>query len=429
MESSSNCIVGPEKSEENQDSLVGENVTRNDPTEQQTVTSEGDAFVQSGHSPPTKKVTESGARKQEQKFELYTIDGLRKLPLPEWLIDGVIGLSTRTVLYGPPGEGKSFVALDMALSVASGRPWLSHQVKRKPIVYIVSEGGRGIRLRVEAWLKKHQVSAPLDAFFLLEAPQIHDKKDLSRLVKKIKPIQDLGLVVFDTLARSFVGGEENSAKEVGMWVEGAERILRETGATVLVVHHSGKPGKSGSSLERGSTSLRGAADTMIELGRKVGVITIKCSKQKDAEEFKSLKVKLDCFEVFVANTMKRFTSCVPVPADEKSEAAEGGGPHLSASEQKTLEALVALAGGANSASWKKETELAERTFQNHRRSLVEKGYVKKEVDGKRHWYAIAIQLPSARQGTRPPETAATATTPIGVAEVAEVARPEQQVEV
>lgn len=392
--------------------------------QQQTGAAEENAFVDSGSSPPPRDATKSVARRVERKFDLHTIDDLRRLPPPEWLIDDIIGLNTQAVLYGPPGKGKSFVALDMALSIASGTRWQSREVKQRAIVYVVAEGGRGIAARIEAWLKKRGVTELQNAFFLLEAPRIHKENDRNLLLKRIKSIQDLGLIVVDTLARSFVGGEENSAKELGEWIEGAAKVQRATGATVLTIHHMGKPGESRYQLERGSSSLRGAVDTMIQLTQdSQRVMSVKCTKQKDAEEFKPMKVRLDCFAI--NDAPKLVTSCVPVPADDKGEAPEHGVRPLSPEEQETLDALAKLGGAADSSSWREKTGRRERTFHNHRRALVDKGYVK-EVEERPHWYAIAIRLPSAGQSTRPSEAAASASPLIGEAEAAEVAEREQQ---
>src|SRR5438874_4335197 len=104
---------------------------------------ETNALVESSNSPP----------QPTEKFKLYTIDDLRQLPSPIWLIESLIGLNTLVVLYGQPASGKSFVALDMALSIASGQPWHSHGVEKKAVIYVVGEGGRGLAARVEAWLK------------------------------------------------------------------------------------------------------------------------------------------------------------------------------------------------------------------------------------------------------------------------------------
>lgn len=375
------------------------------------VVTKPETHVESGNSPPSGTSTKPAA----QKFRLFTINDLRTLPPPQWLIEDIIGLNTFGVLYGQPGEAKSFVALDMALSVATGHIWHSHPVKRRGVVYVVAEGGRAIAPRVEAWLKRAAISDVDGAFFLLEAPQVHKSADLNKLLKVVEGVGELGLVVIDTLARAFVGGEENSAKELGEWIDNARKVQVATGATVLVVHHGGKPGDGGPRLERGSSALRGAADTMVKvkLDKGTRIITLECDKQKDAEPFDTIKFKLDCFPVD-----ETLTSCVPAPPDI---ASGQNAVTLNAGQTKTLKALLSLGGIAASTSWRSATGDPERTFHRNRHFLASNGYVQ-PVEGKKSWYqltdagtAAATSLPSTDNDIGPSDAAATATPLVGVA--------------
>ena len=56
------------------------------------------------------------------RFKLHSIQDVLNLPPLEWLVEDVLPVGGQAVLYGPSGEGKSFVALDMALAIASGQP-------------------------------------------------------------------------------------------------------------------------------------------------------------------------------------------------------------------------------------------------------------------------------------------------------------------
>ncbi len=89
-------------------------------------------------------------------------------------------------------------------------------------------------------------------------------------------------------------------------------------ATVLVVHH---PGKDVSRRDRGSTALRAACDTVMELrgtGRRG--VTLRCEKQKDWEEFEDLHRRLD-----VVQLKDGETSCVveSVEAGHEKPAPKG----------------------------------------------------------------------------------------------------------
>jgi len=143
-------------------------------------------------------------------FRLLSVAELEKMPPPEWLIEPLLMLDSQAILFGAPGEGKSSVALSFALSVATGRDWLGHKVKQGPVVYVAAEGGAGIWKRVRAWQNENGIEDVESMFFLLQAPQLRNAKDLVKLVKATAALPHKpALIVLDTLARTLVGGDES----------------------------------------------------------------------------------------------------------------------------------------------------------------------------------------------------------------------------
>lgn len=214
------------------------------------------------------------------------------MPPPEWLIDPVIPAGGLVGLYGPPGTGKSFLAIDMALSVACGRPWQGHDTKTGSVLYISAEGGTGIGKRVSAWLRTRAVSpANAEVAWLTEAiPLYGDSEALDGLMTRVfDELKDKpALVIVDTLARCF-DGDENQQEDMGRFIQGIDRMRRDFGATLMVVHHTRMDGER----ERGNTAFRGAADAMLSLARtSKGGISVTCTKQKDAEEFPVMNFSL-----------------------------------------------------------------------------------------------------------------------------------------
>ena len=110
------------------------------------------------------------------------------------------------------------------------------------------------------------------------------------------------LIVLDTLARCFVGGEENSARDSGLLIAAASTIQRQTEAAVLLVHHTGKTNLD---IERGSSALRDAADVMIRQKKDLsGLIRVSNDKQKDADEFPPVSCRL-CEVVVPRRSIRR----------------------------------------------------------------------------------------------------------------------------
>lgn len=223
-------------------------------------------------------------------LRLYSTAELLRLPPPEWLVNGVIPAGGLVGLYGPSGTGKSFVAIDLAMAVATDTPWQGHTVAPGYVVYISAEGGTGMGKRALAWL----LTAGIDpvavkmAWLIESIPIYADSDQMTTLLDRITEEARLSpsLVVIDTLARCF-DGDENETEDMGRFVAGTDQLRHQLGTTVLVVHHT----RLGGDRERGNTALRSAADTMIALEGEGNQITLTCNKQKDAEEFKPIELE------------------------------------------------------------------------------------------------------------------------------------------
>ncbi len=87
-------------------------------------------------------------------------------PAIDWLIKGYLVRDTTAQLFGDPGCGKSFIALDMALSIATGTAWLGLKTQCEPVFYIAGEGLQGLQRRKEAWLRYHEVTDRSAPFWL-----------------------------------------------------------------------------------------------------------------------------------------------------------------------------------------------------------------------------------------------------------------------
>ncbi len=209
------------------------------------------------------------------------------MPPPEWQIEGILPLGGLVGLYGPPGVGKSFVAIDMALHLAAGKPWQGRATRQGYGLYVSAEGGTGIGKRVNAWLRYH-VLTPKDApiAWLVESISVYaDSDDMTRLLDRMTEIEDHPeFIVIDTLARCF-DGDENQQEDMGRFIAGVDKLRTEFRSTVCIVHHTRLDGDR----ERGNTAFRGAADCMLSVERRTGGggtgMLLKCNKQKDSEEF------------------------------------------------------------------------------------------------------------------------------------------------
>jgi len=214
-------------------------------------------------------------------YPVLSIADLYAMPPAQWLIDGVIAQKELTVLYAPPGEGKTFLALDFALHVAAGRDWNDHTVKGGRVLYIAGEGVSGLPARVKAW-HAHNQCDPAESFYILPqtVPMVDDEA-MFRLTNTIREMGEFDLIVIDTVARALAGAEENSASEMGKFIAACGRLQTDHNASVLGIHHAGKEASKGM---RGSSSLLGAVNTSMSCKRvDDNQIKLTFEKQKDIE--------------------------------------------------------------------------------------------------------------------------------------------------
>jgi hypothetical protein len=234
-------------------------------------------------------------RPPDGRYDILTADDLLNQPPPEPLIEHLIAKRNFVVVYGAPGMAKTFLSIHFALCVATGEDCFGRRTWRGPILYITAEGEAGFQQRVKAWVQAHPDAPELtNAFFITEAVNLLDEKSVNALIDQFSAMKRPPVfIIFDTLARCMVGGDENSAKDVGLAIAAIDRIRKAFEATALVIHHTGKK----TNTERGSSALRGGADSMFQLKRIDGVLTLLNTKQKHGRKQKDLELILETIEL------------------------------------------------------------------------------------------------------------------------------------
>lgn len=241
-------------------------------------------------SPYSVVATNDNAPGVASRFEFLSVGSLVECVKPiDWLVHGYFEHDSMAVIYGEPGHGKSFVAIDIACSVATATEWHGRPVKRGAVFYIAGEGHNGLARRFSAWGEARGVSlanAPLyvsnRSAALIEGASA---KTVSATVRQLAAAtgETPSLIVVDTLARNFGAGDENSTADMVAFVANLDNELRHPWkATVAIVHHSGKDASKGA---RGSSALRGAVDAEYEITRdESGTIRMQSHKMKEAEK-------------------------------------------------------------------------------------------------------------------------------------------------
>ncbi|HEF4747423.1 TPA: AAA family ATPase [Burkholderia multivorans] len=231
-----------------------------------------------------------------QRWRFLSIDELEALPPPRWLVPGILVEGSLAAIYGAPESGKSFLAVDMSMAVAGGVDWHGRPVERGAVLYVAAEGAPGLGKRVRAWRLEHGAQGHAFDFRLMrDELNLAAERDggvrafAQAVTDELGPLK---LVVIDTLNQTAAGADENSAKDMGRYIASMKRLRDETGAAVVVVHHSGKDVSKGM---RGSTAILGAMDTTVEVERDGDgrAITVAVRKQKDTEREPPMRFNLE----------------------------------------------------------------------------------------------------------------------------------------
>lgn len=346
-----------------------------------TAYSNQDALEALGHAEKTiaevRAHAERSTSAKEPRFKLLSDDEIMNLEPAAGVVGNILFEDTIAFLYAREGRWKTFLALDWAMCCSSDRSWHGRHVTAGPAVYIAAEGAHGIGKRIAAWKRHHEVYEPTAIKVLGRPVQLLDAGEVHQLVADIRvQVGDSNpvLVVIDTLARSMIGGDENSARDINAVTAAAYAIKEAFGCCVLVVHHTGKDDARGL---RGSSALRSNADTIIRVASgddnepriEPGArVTVKCEKTKDDAPFAD--ITLTAHVVTVARKSGvTFDSLVLIPAEPATVRAAT--PKLTANQQKALDTLYQKPDtiGMRNKEWMKATGLPERSFNDALKAL------------------------------------------------------------
>jgi hypothetical protein len=219
-------------------------------------------------------------------FRFDRIGGM-EITASSWLVQGLLETDSFSCLFGDPGAGKSFIAIELAACVATGTPFFGFEVKRPgPVIYLAGEGRVGLVRRFRAWSIARGM--PLDdapLYLNSGAVSLIDDASMLSVVKALKTlVKELGrppaLAILDTWSRT-LGGDDSAPSDAAAGVAALDALrARFDNFAVLVVHHEGHTkGRS-----RGWSGLRAAVDVEFRAERgKDELLRLECTKAKDTK--------------------------------------------------------------------------------------------------------------------------------------------------
>jgi hypothetical protein len=334
-------------------------------------------------------------------------DGIEKIQPPTVskksmfrLINSLFEKDTLNMVFGDPGAAKSFYAIDLAACIATGKDFHSMEVKPGPVVYIAGEGQNGIKRRFTAWGIRHGYNTDEAPIFISLMPAgLCDPDQAQWVINAIKDVsEDCGkpvLIVFDTVARNFGPGDENSTKDMSAFISGADQIREQCKACLLLVHHTGHGDKS---RGRGAMALKGALDAEYRLEKdELETVRVTNTKMKDFKPPAPTAFKIRTVELgIVDEDGKEVTSAVLDSIDfeaptKPSNTGRGKWQAIALNAYQALEiehkerleqkgydpgaARVLVTDWRNKCY---DLKMSKQTFGNCKKSLLEQGIFKIE---------------------------------------------------
>lgn len=250
----------------------------------------------------------------EKNSDLITLDkvDINQNSIP--LVKGLIDRNTTNLLYGPSTGGKSFLMIDLAISLAKGDEfWDQYRIKEKSgVLIVVGEGGGGYHKRVAAAMRKHEITKlmPEDVpfgfitgyynMFDQDEAAVKTRKKITDAVQELerKSGCKVRLVIYDTMSKMLGSGNENNASDVRVFQANVEKIGLKLDLASLIIHHVGKDETVGA---RGSIALLADMDSQLRLsvkktnGQRLHFLS--SPKQKDHADDKITTFKLNVVEL------------------------------------------------------------------------------------------------------------------------------------
>lgn len=256
-----------------------------------------------------------------------------------WTIENFIEQQALVNFYGPSGVGKSFLAIDFALCVATGTPWYGNRVKGGQVLYIAGEGHRGVNRRIYGWRMEHGMPDCSDMAITNRAINLTQSADRKLLVQHLADMPDLSLVVVDTFGRATAGINENSAEDVQPVIEFLAEVTRRFKCTVMVVHHTPKHTTAESA---GSKNIKASMDVEMSLESADGGAVLTSRKTKEGPAFDDIGFKMISVELPPNYNDEYGSSTTTAVMRRDDSVTENRGVRLSPSGEAVMRSFLAV---------------------------------------------------------------------------------------
>lgn len=240
-----------------------------------------------------------------------------------WLIKGWIPRGRYLGMnFGPSANGKTFVLIDMMLSVACGLDWHGRKVNQAKVLYLCGEGSDSVKERMEVWQQQNQMSELSNNIWMSESATDIDTPDGMNALLESLSYYDFKpeLIVIDTLNR-FMKGDENDTQKATAFIQSCSKLMDIFNCCVYLVHHTGLA-EDAQNRARGSSVFKGALDFQHMTVKSNDVFCVSQTKVKRGKTQDPIYLQLEDHEIVgkLDEDGEEVFSAILVETDSKPKA-------------------------------------------------------------------------------------------------------------
>lgn len=266
------------------------------------------------------------------RFKILDADAVyAELEPIEWVIDGIVPAGSIVEVESYGGSGKSWLAVDALVAVATNTPWLGRFPTLHGLTaYLDFENGqREMRRRIQACTMAHGFTRA-EGLGLVTMPDIYLTDP--RFDEAMLSLSDgRRIVVIDTLRAGVPDLDENDSR-MRKPIDSLRRISEKTTCAYMMLLHAKKQSGNGRELDmreagRGSSAIYDAADVVLHCTYDDGTLTVKCAKSRLGK----------AFEPFIATVQDTDDGGVSVVATDAPDETAQGERELDVLSQRVLD--------------------------------------------------------------------------------------------
>ena len=240
--------------------------------------------------------SQESQEKESVVFKRHSIKDLLNRPPKEWYVNQVFGKGDIGEIFGASGSGKTFITIDLIMSLCTGRAWANSFDVSRPfeVAYCAGEGISGLSARFHSAMDHYGLEDLPNFSFFDEMPQFFGEdgaRSISKFVQQCKNSDySPDILIIDTFHTATQDLDENSTKDAGIVLNACHEAMKQLGCSIIFIHHTNKAGG-----DRGSTAFRAAMDFMIkvEAPQQIGrTHKMYCDKLKDGQQWKEKQFDL-----------------------------------------------------------------------------------------------------------------------------------------